>query len=451
MKSKWKEVPLSQLYEFSSGLSKPRSEFGFGYDFLSFKDVFYNIFLPDKLSELVNSTEKERESCSIKRGDVFLTRTSETMEDLGMSCVALRDYESATFNGFTKRLRPKNNVKMLPEYAGFFFRSPKFRLQVTAMSSLSTRASLNNEMLGRLKMVLPSLEEQAVIGFTLKGFDDRLKLNRRMNDTLEAIVSAIFKSWFADFDPVRTKADGRQPLGMTAETAALFPDSFEDSDIGRVPSGWKVERFSDHFSVAKGLSYKGAFLSEKGVGMPMHNLDSIYEGGGYKHGGLKWYTGEHKERHLVQPGDVVITNTEQGFEYLLIGYPAIIPYHYGETGLFSHHLYLLKPSRDTAVQPVFMYFLLRTRRYHDVVAGFTNGTTVNMLPADGLGKPKFAVPPKAILDIFYKIVGPIQKRMDKVHEESLTLQDVRDTLLPKLISGEIRVKDAEKFVEEHAG
>jgi type I restriction enzyme S subunit len=161
MGSKSKEVPLSQLYEFRSGLSKPRSEFGFGYGFLSFKNVFYNFFIPDKLSEFVNSTEQERESCSIKRGDVFLTRTSETMEELGMSCVALKDYESATFNGFTKRLRPKANTKIVPEYAGYFFRSPKFRREVTAMSSLSTRASLNNEMLGRLKMVLPSLEEQA--------------------------------------------------------------------------------------------------------------------------------------------------------------------------------------------------------------------------------------------------------------------------------------------------
>jgi len=137
----WKEFPLSQLYDFCSGLSKSRSAFGSGYGFLSFKDVFYNFFVPDKLSELVNSTEKEQESFSIKRGDVFLTRTSETMDELGMSCVSLKDYKSATFNGFTKRLRPKSDSNIVPEYAAYFFRSPKFRNEITAMSSLSTSRS----------------------------------------------------------------------------------------------------------------------------------------------------------------------------------------------------------------------------------------------------------------------------------------------------------------------
>src|SRR5437879_1334928 len=159
----WSTVPLSELYEFGSGLSKPRSEFGFGYGFLSFKDVFENYFVPDRLTQLVNSTEKEREFCSIRRGDVFLTRTSETMDELGMSCVALKDYPGATFNGFTKRLRPKPSTSIVPEYAGYYFRSPRFRRDVTAMSSLSTRASLNNEMLERLSIIVPPTSVQRSI------------------------------------------------------------------------------------------------------------------------------------------------------------------------------------------------------------------------------------------------------------------------------------------------
>src|SRR4030042_6551497 len=103
MAGEWKKISLDVLYEFSSGLSKPRSAFGSGYPFLSFKEVFYNIFVPKELAELVNSPEKERRRCSINRSDVFLTRTSETMDELGMSCVALRDVPGAPFNGFTKR------------------------------------------------------------------------------------------------------------------------------------------------------------------------------------------------------------------------------------------------------------------------------------------------------------------------------------------------------------
>src|SRR5438270_2675077 len=160
----WPAIPLGELYDFRSGLSKPRSEFGFGHGFLSFKDIFENYFVPDRLTQLVNSTETERELCSVSRGDVFLTRTSETMDELGMSCVALKDYEGATFNGFTKRLRPKSSTRIVPEYAAYYFRSPKFRRDVTAMSTLSTRASLNNEMLSRLSMIVPPNPVQHSIG-----------------------------------------------------------------------------------------------------------------------------------------------------------------------------------------------------------------------------------------------------------------------------------------------
>jgi type I restriction enzyme S subunit len=222
MAGEWTTVPLEELYEFSSDLSKPRSEFGTGYPFLSFKDVFYSFFVPHELPQLVNSTSHERERCSIKRGDVFLTRMSETIDELGMSCVALRDVPNGTFNGFTKRLRPKRDDKVVPKYAGYYFRSPKFRGAVYAMSSMSTRASLNNEMLARLSIDLPPIDEQVAIGQILGTLDDKIELNRRMNETLEAMARALFKSWFVDFDPVRAKAAGRDP-GLLQPLADLFP------------------------------------------------------------------------------------------------------------------------------------------------------------------------------------------------------------------------------------
>lgn len=110
MGNKWKTSFLTDHYIISSGLSKPAKDFGTGYPFLSFKDIFYNYFLPDSLTQLVQSTEKERVTCSVKRGDVFLTRTSETMHELGMSSVALKDYANATFNGFAKDCAQKKNL-----------------------------------------------------------------------------------------------------------------------------------------------------------------------------------------------------------------------------------------------------------------------------------------------------------------------------------------------------
>ena len=101
-------------------------------------------------------------------------------------------------------------------------------------------------------MLLPSLHEQCAIAHILGTLDDKIELNRRMNETLEGMARAIFKSWFVDFDPVRAKAAGRQPAGMDAATAALFPDSFEDSPLGKIPKGWKVERLGNVLELAYG-------------------------------------------------------------------------------------------------------------------------------------------------------------------------------------------------------
>jgi type I restriction enzyme S subunit len=196
--SEWKEYSLADLFEFTSGLSKPRGEFGFGYDFLSYKEIFNNYFVPDQLTSLVNSSEKERKSCSIKRGDVFLTRTSETDEELGLSSVALKDYPNATFNGFTKRLRPKHSDKILPEFAGFLFRSPLFRAMVSGMSSITTRASLNNGMLSEIKIKIPSIGLQTSISDLLYSLHRKIDLLHRQNKTLELLAETLFRQWFVE-------------------------------------------------------------------------------------------------------------------------------------------------------------------------------------------------------------------------------------------------------------
>lgn len=183
----WSFASLTDVYDVHSGLSKPRSEFGFGHAFLSFKDVMDNPFVPHTLHALFNSNEKERQSCSVMRGDVFLTRTSETQEDLGMSSVALKDYPNATFNGFTKRLRPKVDSFVSPEFAACYFRSPRFRRDVTAMSSLSTRASLNNGMLGSLTMLVPTQEVCIAFAGHVALMADRIHGNNRESETLATL------------------------------------------------------------------------------------------------------------------------------------------------------------------------------------------------------------------------------------------------------------------------
>jgi type I restriction enzyme S subunit len=286
---------------------------------------------------------------------------------------------------------------------------------------------------------VPPLAEQKAIAAVLGALDDKIELNRRMNATLEAMARALFQSWFVDFDPVRAKLDGRKPAGLDAATAALFPGAFQESPIGPVPKGWKVERFDAHISADRGLSYKGEGLRDDRTGLPMHNLNSVYEGGGYKHEGIKYYGGEHREKHLVNPGDMIVTNTEQGFDHLLIGHAAIVPKCYGPKGIYSHHIYRVRHKPSSPFSPHYLVELFNNRRWHYWISGFSNGTTINMLPMDALEMPMLVVPPVELVKKFTAIAESAHLQVEGNKEQSRTLATLRDTLLPKLLSGELNV------------
>ena len=156
----------------------------------------------------------------------------------------------------------------------------------------------------------------------LGALDDKIELNRRMNATLEAMARALFQSWFVDFDPVRAKLDGRQPTGLDPATAALFPNEFEDSELAR----------------SRKAGYKGEGLRNNCPGLPMHNLNSVYEGGGYEREGLKYYAGEYRKEHRIEPGNMIITTPSKASPHLLIGHAAIVPMLRPGRTLQSPHL-----------------------------------------------------------------------------------------------------------------
>jgi len=316
----------------------------------------------------------------------------------------------------------------------------------------SVQAKLSQANMNRIPTPFPrKASHRRAIAHILGTLDDKIELNRKMNTTLEAIARALFKSWFVDFDPVRAKVEGRWKKGeslpgMPAHLWGLFPDKFVDSELGEIPEGWKVGSFSDHLVAVRGLSYKGAGLRDDTSGLPMHNLNSVLEGGGYKHSGIKYYGGEYREKHLLKPGDMVVTNTEQGFELLLIGHAAVIPRRYGPKGLFSHHLYRVRIRPGSPFSPHYLASLFNTCKWHKWISGFSNGTTINMLPMDALQLPLMVIPPEKTIHAYTENAINAHSKAEVSISESNTLASLRDTLLPKLISGELRVKDAEQYL-----
>lgn len=316
--------------------------------------------------------------------------------------------------------------------------------RIARMDVGSANPTLNRNHVHPIRIRWPPLSEQRAIAHILGTLDDKIELNRRMGETLEAMVRALFKSWFVDFDPVRAKAEGRDS-GLPKPLADLFPDCLVDSELGAIPEGWHIETLADHCNAVKGVSYKGSGLS--GSGMPLHNLNSIYEGGGYKYEGIKFYTDEYAERHVVRPGDVIVANTEQGHERLLIGYAAMVPSFFGDMGLASHHVYRLRPKPESSLTAAFLCWLLNSPLMHDIVSGYANGTTVNMLPIDAMQKPAIVCPPASLVAAFDSVAANAERRREEMVSESRTLAALRETFLPKLISGELRVNEVGRVPE----
>ena len=445
MADEWESHYLTDLYEIRSGLSKPRSEFGFGYGFLTFKDVMDNYFVPETLGSLVNSTEKERESCSVMRGDVFLTRTSETQEDLGMSAVALKDYEGATFNGFTKRLRPKPDTQIVPEYAAYYFRSPQFRREVTAMSSLSTRASLNNGMIERLTITLPPVGIQSTIGHTLKSLDAKIELNRRMNETLESLARALFTSWFVDFDPVRAKMDGRQPEGMDADTAALFPDSLEHVGGELIPTGWVRTTLGKEVDFQTGFAFKSKFFTEEPPGIRLARGMNVKEGEFFWSSQARYWpeVTPDIEEYSLQAGDVLIgmDGSKVGKNWVRVR-AADLPC------LLVQRVARLRAASSIGENFIWIVVGGSTFRYY--VEAVKTGTSIPHISGGQIKSYDFIRPPRdnnEHFEHFESLVAPMTQQADNNHAESATLAALRDTLLPRLLSGELRVGVAERKAE----
>ena len=426
--SEWQECNLSEVYEFASGLSKPRSEFGSGYPFLSFKDVFYNYFVPSKLESLVRTNAKERQRCSVRRGDVFLTRTSETMDELGMSCVALQDIPDATFNGFTKRLRPKRDGVVLPEYAGYFFRSCAFRAGILSLTTMSTRASLNNEMLGRLQIKFPPVSEQSAIGSMLLNLDRKIELNRRMNETLEAMARAIFTDWFVDFGPTRAKIEGRDRY-LASEIWNLFPDALDEEEK---PEGWRQGKLNEIVSqrterikvgsetLAKPyvpidcISPKSLFLSNSKPGSKAKSSLTSFHEGDILFGAMRPYF--HKV--CIAPFDGTTRTT----------------------------VFVLRPNRSEDFG-----FATMVLHHPETIDFATNHSTGSTIPyaswKNSLENMPVVIPPTNLRGMFETAVRSLLDAIPKAYFANESLAQTRDLLLPKLMSGEIRLRDAEKAVE----
>ncbi|MEX9912409.1 restriction endonuclease subunit S [Providencia huaxiensis] len=467
MGSEWKTTKLLEHYELRSGLSKPAKDFGSGYPFLTFKDVFYNYFTPDKLGDLVQSNDKERENCSVKRGDVFLTRTSETMHELGMSSVALKDYENATFNGFCKRLRPTQQSELLPEYVGYYLRSSIFRQAMLAFSTMSTRASLNNEMIGRLEISYPPKMEQVKIATILKNIDDKITLNRQINQTLEQTAQTLFKSWFVDFDPVIDNAldsgffeqdlafsdellrrvevrkavresDNFKPL--PEDIRQLFPDAFEECSEptlglgGWIPSGWELGNLSDVTDILSGFAFKSNEFQNSGFGViKIKNIGNDKSVDICDIQRIDISLAEKAKRFSLKDGDLLMAMTGATvgkFGFLVTENQE--PYYLNQ-----------RVAKFEAIDKniSYLYCILNRKVTESYIVNTAQGSAQPNISAKDILAMPLITAPQSIRELFNDKTNDSFQKIIQMRKQNIILEHLRDTLLPKLISGELSLND----------
>jgi type I restriction enzyme S subunit len=422
----WKRVKLEnsvvEIIDGDRGTNYPKQDEFFERDYCLFLNAG-NVTVDGFNFEKTQFISKEKDALlrkgKLKRNDIVLT-TRGTVGNVAYYDNSI-PFDDVRINSGMVILRVDlGQQQIYTQYLYHFLKSPLFRESILSHSSGSAQPQLPIRDLKQIELLLPPFDTQRRIAYILSALEEKIELNRASNATLETIAQSIFKEWFVEFH---------------------FPNAtgeMVESELGMIPKGWRVVTFEDELEADRGLSYKGAGL-ESGNAMPMHNLNSVYEGGGYKFDGIKYYSGEHKEKHIVRPGDLIVTNTEQGHKYLLIGYPAIVPSTFGDIGIYSHHIYRVRPKPLSYLTADFVYQLLLQPATREQVIGFANGTTVNMLKIEGLQKPRFVLPPKELVSKFSELASSIRLRHEENINQSTTLAAVRDTLLPKLMNGEIEV------------
>jgi len=300
----------------------------------------------------------------------------------------------------------------------------------------STMPKLTQGNMNRIPIFAPPPDEQRAIAHILGTLDDKIELNRRMNETLEAMARALFKSWFVDFDPVRAKSERRDP-GLPKPLADLFPDSFEDSELGEIPKGWKVGRFGD---VVEQLRDQENPLSSPEVLFHHYSLPAFDDGQTPK---LEYGESIKSLKSRVPAGVILLSKLNPEIERVWM-----VDVRPGERAVCSTEFLVLRALLPFARN--YVYCLTRSPIFRQQIESLVTGTSKSHQRAqvDSILNLVVVIPPSSIVAAFDRSAAGLLERTFVCRRESRTLAEQRDTLLPKLISGELRIKNTERFVEE---
>ena len=353
----------------------------------------------------------------LRKGDIVFSRVG----SVDRRSLVRNEEDGWLFSGRCLRVRPSPEI-LDSRYLSYFFGFPMFQEHIRSVAVGATMPSLNTKILSDVEILFPPLPEQQVIAHILGTLDDKIELNRRMNETLEQMARAIFQEWFVDFGPVRAKLEGREPY-LPPELWDLFPDKLVDSELGEIPQGWDVKSLDDIAAYRNGLALQKFRPEGAEDKLPVLKIAQLRSG---QTDGVEWAKATIPADYIIHDGDVIFSWSGS----------LMVKVWCGGRAALNQHLFKVKSEE----YPKWFYL----RRIEENLPDFQDiaadkATTMGHIKREHLRDAKCVVPCQTLLGAVDEIFTDLLSQQTTLNLHSRSLASQRDTLLPKLVSGEVKV------------
>jgi type I restriction enzyme S subunit len=396
------------------------------------QNVFDRRFDRTGLAFISDEQAGRLKGAALQEGDLLLNITGDGVT-FSRACAVPLDILPACVNQHVAIIRVDRQAAE-PGFVLAYLTHDSIKSYIESFNAGGSRRAITKGHIESLQLALPPLQEQRAIASILGSFDAKIELNRRMSEALEETALAVFKSWFVDFDPVRAKIGGRS-LGLSRNLAELFPARVVDSELGKIPQGWEVAPLPKAIEVNPARSLlKGAvapFLDMANMSTQIHSpnevIDRPFESG------MRFVNGDT----LVARITPCLENGKTAYVDFL---------EEGQTGWGSTEYIVLRPKLPLPEE--YAYCLARSDGFRDfAIQSMTGSSGRQRVPVESLGHFRIVVPPRPVAKSFGTLVKPLLARVRNANKESRILAAVRQNLLPKLVSGELQLRNAERFIQ----
>lgn len=400
MSSDWELMPLGEICEIKQGR------------YLSPQEM--------------ESSPTEESQVPVVGGNGILGYTTYSTYDFGVPLVTCRGSRCGLMQWAEPPTWVSNNAMAVSlkdgNHDNYFLYALLRTLDFDDVISGSAQPQITVSSLSRKMVSTPPGEIRHFIGKLARLIESKIELNAQTSSTLESIAQTLFRSWFVDFDPVRAKMSGEKPVGMDDATAALFPDSMEESELGDIPAGWKVRELPELAEIQYGAPFASKLFNSEGEGTPLLRIRDLKA-----QAPSTWTTETHPKGFIAEAGDLLIGMDGEFNPTLWLG----------ENSYVNQRVCRVLPGNNVA--KFFLYFsLIPVMRR--IERGSTGSTVIHLGKSD-LDAIKLLSPPVELLDLYRQVVSPMLSQMVSLKSQNRALETMRDALLPRLISGELQVPE----------